>query len=184
MFLTLDLGLLSPGLRRVSTLGPWLGVQHGLKCAALRVCSSLLIGAAVPRLLRSMQAASAEMRFLELPPPCYQNARAMHIQVTFVEADGRESKLPLPTGRTLMRGAVSSGVESVAADCGGSLTCATCHVYIGEPWAALLPAVTPGEADMLEMTASPREPTSRLSCQIPLTAALDGLRVRLPPTQY
>lgn len=108
----------------------------------------------------------------------------MHIQVTFVEADGRESQLPLPTGRTLMRAAVSSGVESVAADCGGTLTCATCHVYVDPPWADMLPAVAPDEDEMLEMTASPREPTSRLSCQISLTAELDGLRVRLPPTQY
>jgi ferredoxin, 2Fe-2S len=115
---------------------------------------------------------------------CTENAPAMNIQVTFVEADGRENRLPLSTGRTLMRGAVSSGVESVAADCGGTLTCATCHVYVDPPWAALLPAMAADEDEMLHMTASPREPSSRLSCQISLTAELDGMRVRLPPTQY
>jgi 2Fe-2S ferredoxin len=106
------------------------------------------------------------------------------IQITLVEASGLETALTVPTGRSLMRVAVSAGVEAIAADCGGTLSCATCHVMVDAPWAAQLPPLQADEDAMLEMTAVAREPASRLSCQIPLTAELDGLRVRLPATQY
>ena len=67
---------------------------------------------------------------------------------------------------------------------GGSLTCATCHVMLDEPWIGRLPPAIPDERDMLDFAASPVEPGSRLSCQIQLTHALDGLVVRLPASQY
>jgi 2Fe-2S ferredoxin len=108
----------------------------------------------------------------------------MQIQITFVDAQGRQTPVAVPTGLSLMRAAVGAGIESVAADCGGTLSCATCHVMVDEPWAALLPPMAADENDMLEMTAAPREAGSRLSCQVTLTPALDGLRVRLPPHQY
>ena len=88
------------------------------------------------------------------------------------------------TGRSLMQAAQSGGVDGIAADCGGSLTCATCHVMVREPWASQLPPPGADELAMLEFTAVLRQPNSRLSCQIQLTDALDGLTVDLPATQY
>ncbi len=106
------------------------------------------------------------------------------ITLILQSADGLESRITGRTGKSLMQAAVSAGVDGVAADCGGCLTCATCHVVVDADWAARLPAASADEADMLDMTATPRETHSRLSCQIELTAALDGLRVRLPVSQY
>ena len=80
--------------------------------------------------------------------------------------------------------AQSGGVDGIAADCGGMLTCATCHVFVREPWASQLPPPGTEELAMLEFTADLRRPNSRLSCQIQLTEALDGLTVDLPATQY
>ncbi len=87
-------------------------------------------------------------------------------------------------GKTLMQAAQAAGVDGIAADCGGSLTCATCHVLVREPWASQLPAVQADERGMLDFTATTAEPHSRLACQITLTDALDGLTVDLPATQY
>lgn len=87
-------------------------------------------------------------------------------------------------GKSLMQAAQAGGVEGVAADCGGSLTCATCHVMVREPWASQLPQAAPDERSMLDFTATPTQTTSRLACQITLTDALNGLTVDLPATQY
>ena len=87
-------------------------------------------------------------------------------------------------GESLMRAAQAAGVAGIAADCGGVLSCATCHVLVAPEWAARLPPPGPDELAMLEMTAAPREATSRLSCQIVLGAELQGLVARLPDTQY
>ncbi len=83
-----------------------------------------------------------------------------------------------------MEAAVAAGVDGIAADCGGMLTCATCHVMVEPPFAALLPPADGEEQAMLAFTATPATPASRLSCQIILRAELDGLTVELPPTQY
>jgi 2Fe-2S ferredoxin len=88
------------------------------------------------------------------------------------------------SGRSLMRTAVDAGIDGIAADCGGCLTCATCHVIVDAAWAEKLSPPTDDELAMLEMTAAPRRPTSRLSCQLVLSAELDGLVVQLPATQY
>ncbi len=87
-------------------------------------------------------------------------------------------------GQSLMQAASAANVPGIAADCGGCLTCATCHVFVQEPWASTLKAPSPEETAMLDMTATPREATSRLSCQLLLTSAMDGLEVRLPQLQY
>jgi 2Fe-2S ferredoxin len=87
-------------------------------------------------------------------------------------------------GCTLMEAAVDAGVRGIAADCGGLATCATCHVIVAEPWAAQLPPPNGDEQGMLDFTASPRQAGSRLSCQIALTEALEGLSVELPARQY
>jgi ferredoxin, 2Fe-2S len=83
-----------------------------------------------------------------------------------------------------MQGATRAGVEAIAADCGGSLTCATCHVYVDKAWTSKLPAPSADELSMLEMTAAPRLANSRLSCQLIATEALDGMVITLPETQY
>lgn len=105
------------------------------------------------------------------------------IQIRFIRADGTKHTLMAQTGQSLMKAAVDAGLAGIEADCGGSLTCATCHVMLDPPWAERLPAPVPDERDMLDFAASPVEPGSRLSCQITLTPALNGLVVRLPATQ-
>jgi 2Fe-2S ferredoxin len=104
----------------------------------------------------------------------------LHLQA----ADGSLRTLSARSGQSLMKAAVAAGIEGIAADCGGCLTCATCHVFVDPAWAARLPAPDRDENAMLEMTAVPREAGSRLSCQIVLDASLDGLTVRLPSKQY
>ena len=98
--------------------------------------------------------------------------------------DGASRSLAAATGQSLMRAATRAGVDEIAADCGGCLTCATCHVYVDAQWLASLRPAGPDELAMLEMTAAERRPNSRLSCQVELTSALDGLTVELPQRQY
>ena len=87
-------------------------------------------------------------------------------------------------GESLMQAAIAANVKGIEADCGGLLTCATCHVYVREPFASRLPPPQDDELGMLEFTASPRRPTSRLSCQVALGPELDGLQVDLPASQH
>ena len=106
------------------------------------------------------------------------------IAVHLVEPDGTRHALAAPIGASLMRAAVAAGIDGIKADCGGVMTCATCHVYVDPDWLARLPPPSGDEDAMLEMTAAPRLATSRLSCQLQLTPALDGLVATLPETQY
>ena len=106
------------------------------------------------------------------------------IQIHFIAADRSEQTILAEPGQSLMKAAVDANVRGIEADCGGTLTCATCHVMVDAPWARLLPAPVADERDMLDFAASPVEPGSRLSCQIQLTAELDGMQVRLPAAQY
>ena len=109
---------------------------------------------------------------------------AARIGVHFESADGRRTRVTARTGQSLMQAAVGAGIDGIAADCGGCMTCATCHVYVDPGWLDRLPAPSGDEDAMLEMTAMPRQPNSRLSCQIALDASLDGLVATLPETQY
>lgn len=104
--------------------------------------------------------------------------------ISFIHPDGREEGFEAPDGVTLMQAATGYGINGIVAECGGSGICATCHVYVDEAWAAHLPAPESHEAEMLEMTAAERRPTSRLACQIRLGPALQGLVVHLPDRQY
>jgi ferredoxin, 2Fe-2S len=108
----------------------------------------------------------------------------MLITLHFETATGQLQTVHSKVGRTVMQAAVDAGLEGIAADCGGCLSCATCHVWVAQPWLDLLPPATPDEMAMLEMTAVPRQAGSRLSCQVTLTPALQGLTVQLPATQY
>lgn len=100
------------------------------------------------------------------------------------DATTTEQVIRAKTGISLMQAAVGAHVTGIAADCGGLLTCATCHVYVRQPWLSQLPLACDDEAAMLAFTASECRPDSRLSCQVMLTEALDGLTVDLPRTQY
>jgi 2Fe-2S ferredoxin len=95
-----------------------------------------------------------------------------------------ETTLEAKPGESLMQAAVAANVRGIEADCGGLLTCATCHVYVREPFASRLPPPSEDELGMLEFTASPRRTNSRLSCQIELGESLDGLAVELPESQH
>lgn len=106
------------------------------------------------------------------------------ITVHLTEADGRVHDLAVAPGQSLMRAATNAGIDAIKADCGGTLTCATCHVFVAADWVDRLPPPEADEDAMLEMTAAERRPESRLSCQLQLTPALDGLAVSVPDTQY
>jgi 2Fe-2S ferredoxin len=106
------------------------------------------------------------------------------ITIHLVDANGETTTLRAKEGQSLMQAAVAANVHGIEADCGGSLTCATCHVYVRAPFAAQLPPPSGDERGMLEFTAAERRPESRLSCQIVLAQALDGLTVDLPLTQH
>lgn len=97
---------------------------------------------------------------------------------------GSETSLQARPGDSLMQAAVAANARGIEADCGGLATCATCHVYVREPFAAQLPPPQDDELAMLEFTAAERRPNSRLSCQITLTDHLDGLAVDLPANQH
>jgi ferredoxin, 2Fe-2S len=105
--------------------------------------------------------------------------------VTYIEHNGASHTVDVPDGENVMHGAVYNGIEGIVGECGGGLACATCHCYVDEAWAARVggPA-SQDETDMLESTASEVRPTSRLSCQIFVSADLDGLVVHMPENQY
>lgn len=104
-------------------------------------------------------------------------------QIIFIEADGAEHAVAASAGLSLMQVATTAGVPGIIGECGGSCSCATCHVYLEPSELGLVPPMEPGESDMLDFAASPREAGSRLGCQVVVTAQMEGLRVRLPETQ-
>jgi 2Fe-2S ferredoxin len=108
------------------------------------------------------------------------------IKITLFEnlVDSQGKSIEVKTGQSLMKAAVGANIEGVAADCGGTLTCATCHVMVREPWLSQLPAMTDDEDGMLDFAACARQANSRLSCQITLIDAMDGMQVDLPASQY
>jgi 2Fe-2S ferredoxin len=87
-------------------------------------------------------------------------------------------------GQSVMRAALDAGVEGIVADCGGMLTCATCHVYVASDWVGRLPGPSDEETGMLDFTAADRRGASRLSCQIQVGPETEGLTVELPDSQY
>lgn len=103
--------------------------------------------------------------------------------VVFIQPDRSERVVDVARSQSPMAAAVNANVDGILGECGGSLTCSTCHVYVDEAWVARLPAPQADEADMLGYTAAERRPNSRLSCQIRMTDELDGLRLALPPCQ-
>ena len=105
------------------------------------------------------------------------------VKVTFIAQDGTETTLEGEVGDSVMSLAIAEGLDGIVAECGGSMMCATCHCYVDEDWAEQTGPRMDGEDDMLESAACEVTDLSRLSCQIKLTEALDGLVVHLPEEQ-
>lgn len=104
-------------------------------------------------------------------------------RVQFANADGSIAELEAPDGTSVMQAALLKGLPGINADCGGACQCATCHVYVDDAWLGKLPAMGDTEDAMLDTTAEPRQPSSRLSCCLPMSEELDGIRVRIPAKQ-
>jgi 2Fe-2S ferredoxin len=104
------------------------------------------------------------------------------VKVRFQRPDGGEVTCEAEAGLTLMEAALHNGIDGIIADCGGALSCATCHVYVDEDWMGRTGALSEAEEDMLEFAVD-RRPNSRLSCQIRLDGQLDGLSITLPERQ-
>ena len=104
-------------------------------------------------------------------------------KITYIEFGGEEHTVEVRNGLSVMEGAVKNNVPGIDADCGGACACATCHVYVDEAWREKTGKASAMEESMLDF-AQNVEPNSRLSCQIRVTDALDGLIVRLPEDQH
>lgn len=102
--------------------------------------------------------------------------------ITYIEHDGTEHAVDTDNGSSVMRGAIDHGIPGIDADCGGECSCATCHVIVTDEWMAVVGKPQEAEESMLDLNPE-REPNSRLSCQIEVTDALDGLVVNLPEFQ-
>jgi ferredoxin, 2Fe-2S len=102
--------------------------------------------------------------------------------ITYIGADGTSRTVDAETGSTVMEAAIKQGVPGIEAECGGACACATCHVYVDEAWRAIVGEPSPMEEDMLDFGYDVK-PNSRLSCQIKVTAEIDGLVVRVPERQ-
>jgi 2Fe-2S ferredoxin len=103
--------------------------------------------------------------------------------VTYVDYQGTRQTLDVPNGDTVMQAAVSHLLPGIIGECGGALACATCHCYVDTAWIDRVGPPSAMETEMLESAASPTKPGSRLSCQITVSDALDGLVVHLPESQ-
>lgn len=104
-------------------------------------------------------------------------------KITYIEFDETAHTVEVKTGLSVMEGAVKNNVPGIDADCGGACACATCHVYVDEAWRDKTGEASAMEESMLDF-ADEVQPNSRLSCQIRVTDALDGLVVRLPEAQH
>ena len=103
-------------------------------------------------------------------------------KITYIEHNGKAHTIDVANGLTVMEGAVQNNIPGIDADCGGSMACATCHVYVKEEWFNKLPKKEDGEEDMLDMAFEPKT-NSRLSCQLMVSEQIDGLVVNLPEKQ-
>lgn len=104
------------------------------------------------------------------------------VKIVFIDSAGQSRDVEAEQGSTVMESAVRNGVPEIEAECGGACACATCHVYIDPAWAEATGKAEPMEEDMLDF-AFEVQPTSRLSCQIKVRPALDGLVIRTPARQ-
>jgi 2Fe-2S ferredoxin len=106
------------------------------------------------------------------------------ITIHFFDAQGAKASVQAKPGISLMKAAQAANIEGIAADCGGVLTCATCHVFIRPDFQEVVGPPHDEESSMLEFAVVAPRPKSRLSCQVVLSQAFDGLEVDLPVRQY
>jgi len=102
------------------------------------------------------------------------------MKATWILPDGSERSADVPAGHNLMEAAVAANIPGVIGECGGTLSCATCHVYVDDTWRAKVGDPGDFEEAMLDVTEAERTEASRLSCQIEMTEALDGIVLRVP----
>ncbi len=102
--------------------------------------------------------------------------------ITFIEHNGNQHQVDIEEGKSVMQLAMDNGVPGVDADCGGSCACGTCHVIVDKNWVSAIGSANDDENQMLDMTPEKAE-TSRLSCQITATDAMNGMVVRIPEFQ-
>ncbi len=103
-------------------------------------------------------------------------------KITYKDYQGNTRTIDVDNGLSVMEGAVQNEISGIDADCGGSMACATCHVYVEEKWLNKIPKAEDAEIDMIDMAYEPKK-NSRLSCQIIMTDELDGLEVTTPEKQ-
>jgi 2Fe-2S ferredoxin len=104
------------------------------------------------------------------------------VKITFRDQGGRSTSIDARVGESLMSQAKAWSVAGIDADCGGSMVCGTCQVFIDEPWLQALPPASAGEAALIEFSLYPRD-ASRLSCQIVVTDAMAGMTLEVPSAQ-
>lgn len=104
-------------------------------------------------------------------------------RIVFVLPDGSRREVNARAGASVMRAAVEHGIRGIEAECGGTLSCGTCHVFVEGDWHGRLPAPVGDETGMLDFTAVPAAANSRLSCQLVVTDALAGATFRIPERQ-
>ena len=103
-------------------------------------------------------------------------------KITYKNNQGISKTIEVEKGLSVMEGAIQNDVPGIDADCGGSMACATCHVYVEEKWLIKIPDAEEAEVDMIDMAFEPKK-NSRLSCQLIVTDELDGLIVTTPEKQ-
>ena len=103
-------------------------------------------------------------------------------KINYQDNQGNSKIIDVENGLTVMEGAIQNDIPGIDADCGGSMACATCHVYVEEKWLDKLPKAEEAEVDMIDMAFEPKK-NSRLSCQIIVSDELDGLKVTTPSKQ-
>ena len=103
-------------------------------------------------------------------------------KIIYKDRDGNSKTIEVEKGLSVMEGAIQNDIPGIDADCGGSMACATCHVYVDEEWYDKLPKAVEAEIDMIDMAYEPKK-NSRLSCQLIISDELDGLKVTTPAQQ-
>ena len=103
-------------------------------------------------------------------------------KITYIDNEGTSRTVEVEKGLSVMEGAIQHNIPGIDADCGGSMACATCHVYVEEKWLDKLPQAEEAEVDMIDMSFEPKK-NSRLSCQLIVSNEIDGLVVTTPEKQ-
>ena len=120
--------------------------------------------------------------FLHTCPFFFSNYINDMPKITYIEDNGSSHTKEVAKGLSVMEGAVQNDIPGIDADCGGSMACATCHVYVEEKWLDKIPKAEEAEVDMIDMAFEPKK-NSRLSCQLIVSDELDGFTVTTPEKQ-